>query len=1311
MNFYGSGYVEEEEADPYDMQYDDAGYQYDENGMLVAEPEYDYDEGEPAEMEPPPPGQWGEYTCLQDGDMHNNVDLPTATVFDAYEELVWCGMQNGFLKSYLIPNVQKNTSFRVDNGEVRDILVDMDNLVSISANNVRVQTRGGACKLQLSAEQRGRIVKDPQQPIRCGIYSGATRTHVNIGGQFNSLFVLDMTTERLVAEAAIPQGVEVMCCGKYLCAGGVNGLLMFMDPRTFRIESTADAHSCKVVSMALHENTLVTCGIYARAGQMYQDSFVKVFDLRSLRQQMPISFPSGATQLKFHPTQLNTLIILSSSGYLQMSEFNGDPTNTSMYQVETAAGPIQTFDISSSGESMFFTDAAGLLHHWADRPDCKVNASSRVTELPDNSKPPLWSVSIEEEFAPLCPYGLPLEAYKAPASTASFTLLSDWPTALTTVTRLPSRKISKKVLESLKKVDFVGYATNPDFKLNSVLYSSSESGAYEPILKNKGKKSKQKKFDRTLSDLDPSKRVPPEYSYVPIRTSNKKIFEEFDFSAYNLTEFAGLEHGIAHSYCNAILQMLYFISAVRVTMINHICQKEFCLSCELGFLFHMLDQARRSQRGATCQATNFLRSFRQIPETAALGLLDTTSDFSIIKRVESFNRFILQQLDKEWALTVSFNAKNPSRNATNRSPPMSASTSPAMLPSIAAFTLPTTPITLPTPPGTGFGRSLSGSLSGPVSVSSEPPSAVTAPDSSPSAKTEAVERANAMNALKIDAPSVSIVDLLFGATTLHRNTCLGRQHATIRQSRSLLVDLCYPNTDSVKPGSEKNSVANVATEDCTFADLMRESLRKETVTKGWCQECASNTLIKQERVVAECANIISINCGVSGPKEMKYWRRTSEVNSSADSTEVTVESSKNVPPPSSPSGKGSYFVPIPPARTSFIPLRFFMTQGSDQLLIQEIRDDDWTPAPGQVGVLYELTAVLSHVSESLSKDCPDEGHLVTHIKVPGRFRRAKSESESTQWQEEDEAASDWYLFNDFHITPTSRDDVVNLTPPWRTPSVLYYSRVDLEHIVLTPVETSPIQPEIFIRDRSIALPHNVTVPSFKRLNNNELQEFSRRSVLVALDAEFVALELEESEIREDGTKEVLKPSHLSLARVSVVRAEGSRAGEPFIDDYIVTQEPIVDYLTRFSGLVPGDLDPAMSRHHLTTKKTVYSKLRYLVDSGCRFIGHGLKQDFRIINIFIPPDQIIDTVDLYHLPGHRKISLRFLAAALLSSNIQLETHDSIEDARAALALYRRYEDLQRQGLFEQTLQEIYAAGRRTNWQIPEDGQPLLKPVTR
>jgi len=78
--------------------------------------------------------------------------------------------------------------------------------------------------------------------------------------------------------------------------------------------------------------------------------------------------------------------------------------------------------------------------------------------------------------------------------------------------------------------------------------------------------------------------------------------------------------------------------------------------------------------------------------------------------------------------------------------------------------------------------------------------------------------------------------------------------------------------------------------------------------------------------------------------------------------------------------------------------------------------------------------------------------------------------------------------------------------------------------------------------------------------------------------------------------------------------------------------------------------------------------------------------------------VIDTVELYYLDRQRKISLKFLAAHLLNSDIQGDTHDSIEDARTALLLYRKYTQLKEDGSFEDVLQDVYFTGRTTQWKL-------------
>lgn len=69
------------------------------------------------------------------------------------------------------------------------------------------------------------------------------------------------------------------------------------------------------------------------------------------------------------------------------------------------------------------------------------------------------------------------------------------------------------------------------------------------------------------------------------------------------------------------------------------------------------------------------------------------------------------------------------------------------------------------------------------------------------------------------------------------------------------------------------------------------------------------------------------------------------------------------------------------------------------------------------------------------------------------------------------------------------------------------------------------------------------------------------------------------------------------------------------------------------------------------------------------------------------------MDVYHLQARqRKLSLRFLTWAVLKQHIQLDTHDSIEDARSALLLYKTFQEYEEQGIFDEKLEELYRIGK-------------------
>ena len=65
-----------------------------------------------------------------------------------------------------------------------------------------------------------------------------------------------------------------------------------------------------------------------------------------------------------------------------------------------------------------------------------------------------------------------------------------------------------------------------------------------------------------------------------------------------------------------------------------------------------------------------------------------------------------------------------------------------------------------------------------------------------------------------------------------------------------------------------------------------------------------------------------------------------------------------------------------------------------------------------------------------------------------------------------------------------------------------------------------------------------------------------------------------------------------------------------------------------------------------------------------------------------------------------ISLKFLAAYVLDADIQDEVHDSIEDAKTALMLYKKYLEYKEQGddVLHNKLVEIYDLGHQNNWTV-------------
>ena len=170
----------------------------------------------------------------------------------------------------------------------------------------------------------------------------------------------------------------------FICAATDNGSVDILDLDTLTIRKQWRAHSSRIADMDAKNDFLITCGWTMRSQGPAPEPIAKVFNLRTMEQFAPISFPAGASFVQIHPKLETTCLIGSRNGQLQVIDITISDAAPNIRYVMTQ---IDSLTMSPSGNVWIMADDQNSLHVWAAPDKINFTDNPEPTEFAAEQEP------------------------------------------------------------------------------------------------------------------------------------------------------------------------------------------------------------------------------------------------------------------------------------------------------------------------------------------------------------------------------------------------------------------------------------------------------------------------------------------------------------------------------------------------------------------------------------------------------------------------------------------------------------------------------------------------------------------------------------------------------------------------------------------------------------------------------------------------------------------------------------------------------------------------------------------------------------
>ncbi|EGD79635.1 hypothetical protein PTSG_10483 [Salpingoeca rosetta] len=571
---------------------------------------------------------------------HSPRTLPiVAAAFDEASTLYWVVSREGYIASYELPYGLKFSAWHLSvEDEIVDLVPKGSVVCVVRTSAIDVHQQGSLLLQSISSSMLRNITCATDAPRTLNMF---------VGTEGGTVVKVDAAQGTVSMQVELDYGAVncLRCANRFVAAGTRAGKVVLLDRRLLVEVCVFDAFKGGVESLASAGNILLAIG-RDKDGQI--DPIVRVYDVKHKHARHPMiqRGPPATHAALVRPQEAlpsapppppPQVITVNAHHHLVIGGVDGGGGGAVRARVPLNMPHTRCTGVAvaPSGQIICVADSGGSVHVIATTPHPVVSlAPAMALQLLDrNDLQAHTNIAIDDYSKSL--------GFMLVQSTA----LSEWEFETQRFSR-PPIPVPEEIQANLRlghgqvQGQMIGYAPNLlNWRVNQVQYASKFLRRPRGYRHHHGRSTYD---DHTRAD-ERNSVVPLQYRKCDIKYTLRGL-DGFDFEKYNGTPHCGLEPDVPNSYCNALLQALYFNAPLRALCVQHHCDKENCVACELGFLFQMMSKIAK-----TCQATNFLRCVRTSVEAKNLPLLVPNSSGGgkedIHSTIRSWLTFIFSQLE------------------------------------------------------------------------------------------------------------------------------------------------------------------------------------------------------------------------------------------------------------------------------------------------------------------------------------------------------------------------------------------------------------------------------------------------------------------------------------------------------------------------------------------------------------------------------------------------------------------------------------------------------------------------------------------